>query len=1001
MNQYSVISRFLSLLQRVFLFIPAIGRSLFGYDFFISYAWSDSSQFPQELEKCLKERHFRVFRDKTEMHLGDPITPSILNGVKRSTALILIATPAALRSSYVQDEILTFDGLRSGLTSSLKRPLIPIEVDGCIDKLPDNSILKATLNPGKDAPIRYEILEANLKQLPSTDLLNAVSNSLGAARIEQRRKVVFSIVFLIFISLLSLLIWSLLIANERMKEYLSTAGRLAAEAIIRDIEDGSNTIAILKAKNALPDVELGTSPAFVPELEASLYRAVAGQHERHIFRHHNGRIIDAAISRDGKIVVTGGDDGLIIVWSVETGGKLFTLNCHCSAVNQVLFHPNGKYLLTAGGDGRALLWDLENGGLKKEIASKGQTGIGLIKFSDDGKLLVIGPFGAAPELWNVKDAKRLLVLEGGGEGLISTDFSPNGKFLVTITISGKIRSVQDASDEIDTYTMHVWNIENPRIPKLMTKPHPERVPISYAGFLRNGIHDISKSTLVFGTLPSMHPDEVTVWDMESNSMMYKLDSVVEGLRAAMMEPGGQFLLTIARNGQVGRWNPANGRLEDEIRLQVEGVVTDGRLLSDGRTLVIVGTDDIIRIVDLETKQQSAKLAGHESRDPLFRNMKWFIQSDLLGKTFISLLDDGSARLWNSSPLQLIAQSRDIASRFTSVSFTSDDRSILASARQQWTRVFDAETGRLKHTLKGHAQRIAPLPHVNYNKTVYNSPDGLVTIDQEFGPPWGPVRVLDARTGKTILSENVHLLSINSIDFCEPRKRFATGGVDGSALVWNWDPPVIEAHYPHKEIGFATEVALSDDCELLATAMSDNRIRVYRIEQGDENPLPFILLPCDQPFDKHAAVAGPQVQSLTFPPTSNELAVLLVNGNLIMLDIASCHPFYEIIGPAGEPKIALFNADGMFLAVASNKNVNLYDASTGLLLAGMNHSGEEVTGISFNHAGTKLATVTATGTLRIWDLLPRGEELIQYAMSEALPPQIKTINKTPNQKKLSQ
>jgi hypothetical protein len=55
---------------------------------------------------------------------------------------------------------------------------------------------------------------------------------------------------------------------------------------------------------------------------------------------------------------------------------------------------------------------------------------------------------------------------------------------------------------------------------------------------------------------------------------------------------------------------------------------------------------------------------------------------------------------------------------------------------------------------------------------------------------------------------------------------------------------------------------------------------------------------------------------------------------------------------------------------------------------MNHAGEEVSSLAFNHVGTQLATVTESGMLRLWRLLPRGEALVHYAVEEGLPPQIK-------------
>jgi hypothetical protein len=88
--------------SRAFAFRPLIDR-LFGPDIFISYSRRDRD-WAEAIEKLLKSGRYRVFRDQSELRVGEKIT-RLLNEVRRSTMLVLLVSEHSMASDWVHDEL--------------------------------------------------------------------------------------------------------------------------------------------------------------------------------------------------------------------------------------------------------------------------------------------------------------------------------------------------------------------------------------------------------------------------------------------------------------------------------------------------------------------------------------------------------------------------------------------------------------------------------------------------------------------------------------------------------------------------------------------------------------------------------------------------------------------------------------------------------------------------------------------------------------------------------
>ncbi|MGC1378912.1 MAG: hypothetical protein WA821_21955, partial [Anaerolineales bacterium] len=78
---------------------------------------------------------------------------------------------------------------------------------------------------------------------------------------------------------------------------------------------------------------------------------------------HRGLVFDVAFSPDGKQLVSGGADGLVKVWDIETGSLVWNLYGNTDRVHSVVFSRDGKHIISGSTDQTVRAFTLDSGEL--------------------------------------------------------------------------------------------------------------------------------------------------------------------------------------------------------------------------------------------------------------------------------------------------------------------------------------------------------------------------------------------------------------------------------------------------------------------------------------------------------------------------------------------------------------------------------------------------------------------------------------------------------------
>lgn len=935
------------------------------HDAFISYS-RKNRDFAVRLEKALEgyvppkdlsvpQRHLDIFRDETDF-TGVEYHHALDTHLQSSAKLIVICSPDARKSLYVNDEIRRF-AVTKGAGN-----IVPILVAG----IPNNEA-----RPGQEAEQAFPDALCDVMEIPlaqnylnfngSRDKINkgafdgawyatlanlyGVSRSVIEERDRRRRAHRRRLTAIVLTGFITALLVALVVTLMSRHDAVTRLAELYEEQGRRELSNGKPEQALAFLNEAL---SIGADRTSLHYLIARAARPLGVPR---VSLDAQSEIRDATFSADDKLVLTGGMKGTIQVWDARTGSVLFSVGSDDSeGIESATFSPDGGSILTVSRKGKAKLRRVGDWKAQTAIGDP-EGGVRSARFSTNGaRVLTVGP-GARLEVWDSDGGKRVVSLEGHTGDIGSACFSADGG-TIAATAGGQI---------------FIWDAQGGTLLRSFAGPND---PVTSVVFSREGSRILTVAA-----------NGAQLWDSATGQRVVELGGFRGSIVVqAQMNFDGTHLFARTENGGLLLWDAVNGNLappESE-----HGWVLCAAFSPDGKRIGLGTESGWAGVLDAATGKPVVSLVGHTLRVHTIA-----FSND--GKRVVTGSGDRTGRIWDAGrgqPITILVGHRD---DLTSVAFSSGGKECLTVGAGESAKLWDVPADDLLLSWQASAN--------NKIRAAAFSPDS----NQIVSAGENTARVWNAKSGQLVASLEGHEKIVNAAVFSADGQHVITGSYDETVRFWEvkaakngkilratghgWQVPGpapgkhrvvgvgqdwmvrtwdLEGTAPPVEFRIPTErrevTALSHDGQFVAAVDPEETMNIWRIANGQSI----------------AALKGDteHLRQAIFSPSGDRM--LLIRENTVVRayrtakiwDISRRRPLVSLEEGVDDMEDASFSGDGNRVVSGHwDGSVRIWDAGSGSLLASLSASGSPVSAVSFSPDSERVLAGRTDGTLQVWDV----------------------------------
>ncbi len=627
---------------------------------------------------------------------------------------------------------------------------------------------------------------------------------------------------------------------------------------------------------------------------------------------HTSDMYDLAMSRDGRQLAVGGDDGTVKIWNVGTWEESLTFPAHRQKIHRLAFSPDQLQLATGSWDETVKIWDARTGRLIQTL----DHGIAVfsLAYSPDGRWLVSGG-GSVVKVWDTSTWQLYRNLPGHSGDIQCLRFSPDSGILA---VSSADRSVNLVNTETwSTFTSLQGHAATAL--GMAFSPDGKQLAVACGRFFIAG-----------------EEGEVRIWDLRTTQPIHVLHGHTGGAFAVSFTPDGRRLASAGNEDATIRlWDVRTGLEALVLRGHTEAIW--GLAFSpDGNRLYSASGDHTVRVWDATVLEKDPQpgvrtLSGHTHR---ITSVAFSPSRPLVASASI----DRTIRIWDTATGQQLHILTGHTGPVESLAFSPNGQYLASGSFKPDETLESCGELKLWDTRTWQTDRDFSVEHDAGIMAVAFRPDGLrLAAAADDG-----LDIYSPRVGARIRTFAGSSF-FTGLAFAS-RGRLFTTHVDGTVRKYR--------------LSVAEEV---DPVAALVTAPLGmaGLLAAWQATTGVSSQV--------------IVAHGSRASCVAVDPTGSYLVSAGLDGLIKFWDAKTLHPLGTIEGHVGGVHSLAFDPSGRFLASGGkDATIRIWNAERREVLSLRGHA-DTVWALSFSADGRYLASGGSDKTVKVWDIQPLLEK----------------------------
>ncbi|BDA71819.1 Pentapeptide repeat [Calothrix sp. PCC 7716] len=581
------------------------------------------------------------------------------------------------------------------------------------------------------------------------------------------------------------------------------------------------------------------------------------------------RISSLACTPDGKILVTGSDDGAVCLWEVASGREILTINKeHFYWVNSVAISPNGKIIASAG-EKTVKLLSIGTGELLKIFFSHSDN-VTDVTFAPNGKIIISSCYDGTINFWNIEQSKCIKTFIAHSAAVQTVVFSPSNEILASCS---------------NDKTVKLWDIQSDDCLKVL---------IGHESNIRSVAYSPDGELLA-----SCSEDKtIRLWNVNNGECLKIFQGHEDIVSSVVFSPDGKILVSSSDDETIRLWNIKSGECLKILHGHKKWI-SSITFIGDSELLASSSGDQTIRIWDIGTRECIRVIQG-------YRNWVRSVAFSPDGKILASGNGDQTIKFWDIYSEKCIKTISAHKGWLFSVAFSPNGKMLASSAgdREAIVKIWDVATGKCINTFYGHKGWI---------RCVVFSPDGKILASASED---NTIKLWCINNRECIKTLNQHIDSVFSITFSPDGTRLASASADNDKTIRLWDTEsgkCIKVLQEHTR--WVSSVAFNCDGKILASGSGDGTIKLWDINTGK----------CLQTLTEHRYY----IRSVAFSSDGKMLASGCRDRTIKLWDVYTGNCIKTLEGHSYWVNSVAFSPDDKLIASGSHdETIKFWDAETG-------------------------------------------------------------------------